>query len=292
MKLRTFLLSLMGLIISLPTQLLADQPKPWQINFQDPASPVMERLIGLHDALIIMCFVVSAFVLALLIYVCFRFSAKRNPIPSKTTHNTTIEIVWTVIPILILVAIAIPSIRLIKFMDKTHDAEITLKAIGYQWYWGFDYMDGEGKGIAFESYMKTEDATDPALKLQPGEPRLLEADTKIVLPVDTNIRILTTAADVIHAFAVPAFGVKMDAVPGRVNETWVRITKPGMYYGQCSELCGSKHAFMPINVKAVSKEEYSAWVKEEKKKLGIKDEEPKKEESPKVEVKKEEKNHN
>lgn len=272
MKLRTFLLSLMGLIISLPTQLLADQPKPWQINFQEPASPVMERLVHLHNALLYMCFGVSVFVLGLLIYACFRFSAKRNPVPSKTTHNTTIEIIWTVIPILILVAILIPSWRLIHYMDKTHNAEITIKAIGYQWYWGYEYMDGEGKGINFESYMKSPDAEDASLKLQPGEPRNLETDTKIVLPVDTDIRIFTTAADVIHAWAIPAFGVKIDAVPGRINETWVRITKPGTYYGQCSELCGSKHAFMPINVKAVSKEEYSAWVVQRKKELGIKDE--------------------
>ncbi len=272
MKLRTFLLSLMGVIISLPTQLLADQPKPWQINFQDPASPVMERLVELHNGLLYMCFIVCALVLGLLLYVCYRFSEKRNPVPSKTTHNTTIEIIWTVIPILILIAIIIPSWRLIKYMDKAHDAEITIKAIGYQWYWGYEYMDGEGKGIAFESYMKTADSEDASLKLQPGEPRNLETDTKIVLPVDTNIRILTTAADVIHAWAVPAFGVKIDAVPGRINETWVRITKPGTYYGQCSELCGSKHALMPINVKAVTKTEYAQWVKNRKKELGIKDE--------------------
>ena len=286
MKLRTFLLSLVGIIISLPFQTLAGQPEPWQMGFQEPASPVMERLVSLHNGLLYMCFGVSIFVLALLVYTCFRFSAKRNPVPSKTTHNTMIEVVWTVIPIFILLAIVLTSWRLIIYMDKTHDAEITLKAIGYQWYWGYDYVDGEGKGISFESYMKSADATDPALKLQPGEPRNLATDNDVYLPVDTNIKILTTAADVIHAFAVPAFGVKIDAVPGRVNETWVNISKPGVYYGQCSELCGSKHAFMPIEVHAVSKEEYSAWVKAKKKELGIKDEEPKKEE--KAEEKKEE----
>ncbi len=272
MKLGTFLISVFTFIISLPVQAVADQPRPWQIGFQQAASPVMERLTTLHDWLVIMCIIVVLFVLGLLIYACWRFSEKRNPNPSKTTHNTMIEVVWTVVPILILVAIAVPSWRLIIYMDKTHTAEITLKTIGYQWYWGYEYMDGEGKGIAFESYMKSADASEESLKLQEGEPRNLATDNDVYLPVDTDIRILTTAADVIHAWAVPAFGVKMDSVPGRINETWVRITKPGVYYGQCSELCGSKHAFMPIEVHAVSKEEYSAWVKSKKTELGIKDE--------------------
>ncbi len=289
MKLRTFLLSLVGIIISLPFQSLADQPKPWQMGFQEPASPVMERLVHLHNGLLYMCFGVSIFVLALLVYTCFRFSAKRNPVPSKTTHNTMIEVVWTVIPIFILLAIVLTSWRLIIYMDKTHDAEITLKAIGYQWYWGYEYIDGEGKGINFEAYMKSADATDEAQKLQPGEPRNLATDNDIYLPVDTNIKILTTAADVIHAFAVPAFGVKIDAVPGRINETWVNISKPGVYYGQCSELCGSKHAFMPIEVHAVSKEEYSDWVKAKKKELGIKDEPKDKEKIEEKEEQEEEK---
>lgn len=270
MKLKTLLFSLLSAVLLPFSSAYADQPKQWQMGFQDPASPVMERLVHLHNGLLYMAFGVSAFVLALLIYVCFRFSAKRNPVPSKTTHNVTIEVIWTVIPILILLAILIPSWRLITYMDKTHDAEITLKTIGYQWYWGYEYMDGLGKGIAFESYIKTPDATDPSLKLQPGEPRNLAVDKEVVLPVDTNIKILTTAADVIHAFAVPAFGVKMDAVPGRINETWVRITKPGDYYGQCSELCGSKHAFMPIHVKAVSKEDYAKWVESKLKPAGAK----------------------
>jgi len=238
-------------------------PEPWQLGFQDPASPVMERLVNLHNGLLWMVYGISAFVLGLLIYVMLKFNRKANPVPSKTTHNALIEVIWTAIPVLILVAIIIPSWRLINYMDKAENAEITIKAIGYQWYWGYEYIDGPGKGIAFEAYMKTEDATDPSLKLQEGEPRLLATDNKIVLPVDTEIRILTTAADVIHGFAVPAFGIKMDAIPGRTNETWVKITKPGIFYGQCSELCGSKHAFMPIEVHAVSMEEYIAWVKEQ-----------------------------
>jgi cytochrome c oxidase subunit 2 len=280
MKLKTLFFALLTAFVTLNLAAFsaqAGQPYPWQMGFQEPATPVMEKLVALHNGLLFMVFGVSAFVLFLLIYVCWRFSANRNPVPSKTTHNTLIEIIWTVIPILILVAIVIPSWRIIHFMDKSHNPEITLKAIGYQWYWGYEYMDGEGKGIAFESYMKTEDATDPSLKLQPGEPRNLATDTVVYLPVDTDVRIFTTAADVIHNWAVPAFGVKMDAIPGRINETWVRITKEGDYYGQCSELCGSKHAFMPIHVRAVSKEKYAEWVKTRKGELGIA-EEPAKEE--------------
>lgn len=241
---------------------------PWQLNLQQPASPVMERLVGLHDYLLILCIGICVLVLALLVYVMLRFNKKANPVPSKTTHNALIEVIWTAVPVLILLSVLIPSWRLINYMDKAEDAEITIKAIGYQWYWGYEYVDGPGKGIAFEAYMKTEDNADPSLRLQEGEPRLLATDNKIVLPVDTDIRILTTSADVIHAFAVPSFGVKIDAVPGRINETWVRITKPGIYYGQCSELCGSKHAFMPIEVHAVSRGEYEAWVTKKGGELG------------------------
>lgn len=251
--------------ILLSTPVMAEtigMSQPWQMGFQDAASPVMEKLTWLHNGLLWIVFAIPAFVLGLLVYVMIRFNKKANPTPSKTTHNALIEVIWTAVPVLILVAIVIPSWRIINYMDKAEDAEITLKTIGYQWYWGYEYMDGPGKGIAFEAYMKSEDAADPTLKLQEGEPRLLKTDNPVVLPVDTDIRILTTAADVIHAFAVPAFGVKMDAVPGKTNETWVRINKPGIYYGQCSELCGSKHAFMPIEIHAVSKQEYLSWVKE------------------------------
>ncbi len=245
------------------------QSTPWQLNFQQAASPVMERLENLHDGLLVMCFGISIFVLLLLVWVMIRYNSKANPVPSKTTHNTLIEIIWTTIPVLILVAIIIPSWRTINYMEKAKDPEMTLKVIGYQWYWGYEYLDGAGEGIKFESYMK------PEKELKKNEPRLLEVDNRVVLPVKTDIRILMTAADVIHAFAVPAFGVKKDAVPGRINETWVRINKPGVYYGQCSELCGSKHAFMPIAVEAVSKRKYRKWVEAKKKKLGIKNEEPK-----------------
>jgi cytochrome c oxidase subunit 2 len=259
-----FLLAVFSILISLPVQAAEKlgMSKPWQMGFQEPASPVMERLVNMHNGLLWMAYGITAFVTILLIYVAFRFNKKSNPVPSKTTHNALIEVIWTVVPVLILVAIIIPSWRLINYMDKAENAEITIKAIGYQWYWGYEYVDGPGKGIAFEAYMKTKDAADESLRLQADEPRLLATDNKIVLPVDTEIRILTTAADVIHGFAVPAFGIKMDAVPGRTNETWVKINKIGIFYGQCSELCGSKHAFMPIEVHAVSMEDYLAWVSE------------------------------
>ncbi len=231
------------------------KPVDWQVNFQKAASPVMKKLVSLHDGLLYMVFGISIFVLLLLIYAMFRFREKANPVPSKTTHNTLIEIIWTAVPVLILVAIVIPSWRLINYMEKHENPELTIKAIGYQWYWGYEYVDGIGKGIKFESYMTPDD------KLKKGEPRLLKTDNPVVLPVNTNIRVLTTAADVIHAWAVPSFGVKKDAIPGRINETWVRITKEGTFYGQCSELCGPKHAFMPIEVKAVSKKAYKKWAK-------------------------------
>lgn len=236
--------------------------KQWQINFQEPASPVMEKLVSLHNSLLYMTFGVSIFVLVLLLYVMVKFRRSKNPVPSKTTHNAVIEIIWTAVPVLILVAIVIPSWRLIHYTHRAEDAEITIKAIGYQWYWGYEYMDGDGKGIAFESYMKLENPPkgSESLQLLEGEPRLLATDRNVVVPVDTNIRLLTTSADVIHSFAMPSFGVKIDAVPGRVNESWFRATKRGIFYGQCSELCGAKHAFMPIAIKVVTKEEYRDWV--------------------------------
>lgn len=241
------------ILLGAPSLAFADgQPKPWQIDFQPAASVNMEKIANFHDALVIIITVITIFVLGLLAYVCIRFREKANPTPSTVTHNTLLEIVWTAIPVVILIAICIPSIKIMYFNDRTEEAEMTLKVIGYQWYWGYEYPDSN---IAFESYMiKDQD-------IKPGQVRLLEVDNRVVLPVDTNIRIQTTAADVIHAWAIPAFGVKMDAVPGRLNETWVRIEKEGVYRGQCSELCGAYHAFMPIVVEAVSKEKFAEWVK-------------------------------
>ena len=229
------------------------QPVPWQMGFQIAASPVKEKMEHFHnDLLLPVITVISVFVLGLLLWVIIRYNAKANPVPSKTTHNTMLEVVWTLIPVLILVVIVIPSMKILYFADRTADAEMTLKTIGYQWYWGYEYPDNGG--INFTSNLVQEE------DLQEGQPRLLATDNPVVLPVDTNIRILTAAADVIHSWAIPSFGVKLDAVPGRLNETWVRIDKEGTYYGQCSEICGTGHGFMPIEVHAVSKEAFAEWV--------------------------------
>ena len=228
------------------------QPVPWQFGFQEAFSPVAHKMHDFHNLLLWIITIITLFVLALLVYVVIRFNRKANPTPSKTSHNTLIEIIWTVVPVLILIVIAIPSFSLLYFGDRVEKADMTLKAIGYQWYWGYEYVDEDG--LAFDAVMLEED------ELKEGQPRLLATDNTIVLPVNQNIRLLVTAEDVLHSWAIPAFGVKMDAVPGRVNETWMRIEKEGMYYGQCSELCGARHGFMPIAIKAVSMEEYKAWL--------------------------------
>jgi len=228
------------------------QAVPWQLGFQDAFSPVAHDMNDFHNLLLVITTAIVVFVMALLIYVAIRFNKKANPTPSKTSHNTLIEILWTVVPILILMAIAIPSFKLLYFGDRIEKADMTIKAIGYQWYWGYEYADEDG--LEFEAVMLEDDERTE------GQPRLLATDNAIVLPIDTNIRLLVTAEDVLHAWAMPAFGVKLDAVPGRLNETWMRIEKEGMYYGQCSELCGARHGFMPIMVKAVSKEDYAKWL--------------------------------
>ena len=235
--------------------------KPWQLNFQEAATPVMEQLENMHDLLLVMCFAISIFVLVMLVYISMRFSRKKNPVPSKNTHNTRLEIIWTTIPILILVAIAIPSLRLHYFMERSVDTEMTLKVVGYQWYWHYEYPDAGG--VNFDSYIiKDKD-------LKPSEHRLLAVDNRLVVPVDTKIKVLVTGADVIHAFAIPAFGIKRDAIPGRLNETWFKATKIGTFYGQCSELCGVGHGFMPIVVDVVSKEDFAKWIETKKKDAGI-----------------------
>ncbi len=244
---------------------------PWQIGLQTPVTPVMEKLYDLHNGLLLFAIsVITIFVLGLLAFVCVRFSAKNNPVPSKTTHNTLVEIVWTTIPILVLVLIAIPSLRIHYFMDRAQDAQMTLKVVGYQWYWGYEYPD-QGD-ISFESRIKPDPtkqlSEEEELKELGGEPRLLAVDNPAVVPVDTTVRVLVTGADVIHSFSMPAFGVKIDAVPGRINETWFKATKIGTYRGQCSQLCGVWHGFMPIVIKVVSKDDFAAWVAAQKKAAG------------------------
>ncbi|MBI4183434.1 MAG: cytochrome c oxidase subunit II [Proteobacteria bacterium] len=238
---------------------LAAAPEPWQLYFQPPASPVMERLVAFHDMLLVIIIGICVLVLGLLLYVIVRFRASRNPVPSRTSHNTVVEVLWTVVPVIVLVIIAIPSFRLLYFQDRTADAEMTLKVVGHQWYWSYEYSDDGG--FTFDANLVSD------AEIKPGQRRLLETDNRVVLPVDTNVRLLFTSTDVLHSWAVPALGVKMDTIPGKVNETWTRITKPGTYFGQCSELCGVNHGFMPVAIDAVSKEDFAKWVAEAKQKF-------------------------
>lgn len=232
------------------------QPEPWQLGLQDPVSPVAVEGQKFFNLLIWLMTIITVIVLFLLLYVLFRFSAKRNPVPSKTTHHTLLEVVWTVVPVLILLVIAIPSFRLLYFADRVEDADLTLKIIGKQWYWTYEYPDNGN--FTFDSLMIDEETA-----VAEGKNRLLDVDNPVVLPVDKNIRLIMTSDDVIHNWAMPSLFIKLDAVPGRLNETWTRI--PGEYagttfYGQCSELCGVNHAYMPIAVKAVTMEEFETWV--------------------------------
>jgi len=229
------------------------QPAPWEYKLQEAASPVMDNIIWFHNVLLVVITVITLFVLALLIAVVVKFNAKSNPVPSKTTHNTLIEVAWTLIPVLILVGIAVPSFRLLFLELDVPKADLTVKVTGKQWYWSYAYPDN-GK-FEFDS-----------LLVQDKQPRLLGVDNEMVVPVNKVVRIQTTGADVIHSFAVPAFGIKIDSVPGRLNETWFKATKIGTYYGQCSELCGKDHAFMPIAVRVVNDQEFAAWVEGAKKK--------------------------
>lgn len=236
------------------------QVEPWQLGFQEAVTPVMERISSLHNGMTVLITVISIFVLVLLVIIALRFRENKNPRPSKTTHNTMLEIVWTTIPVLILIGIAIPSLRLHYYMDKAHDPDMVLKVIGYQWYWNYEYPD---LGVSFDSYMiKDED-------LKPNQPRLLAVDNPVVVPVDATVAVHITAGDVIHSWAMPSFGVKTDALPGRLNETWFQATKEGVYYGQCSELCGVGHGFMPIEIHVVSQEAYEMWAEEAQEKFAM-----------------------
>lgn len=211
----------------------------------------MEHIYNLHTLLLVTESAIAVFVIGLLLYVIFRFRASRNPNPSRVSHHTILEVVWTTIPVVILIIIGIPSFKLLYFMDVVPKSDLTIKAVGHQWYWSYEYPD---HNISFDSFM-IEDKD-----LKPGQLRLLETDTHVIVPTNTNIRVITTSADVIHSWAIPSFGVKRDSVPGRLNETWFNVQKEGLYYGQCSELCGTKHGFMPIVIEAVSPEKFKQWI--------------------------------
>ncbi len=262
------LLAPMALLGTLMTSLAAradhGMAHPWQMGLQTPVTPVAEQIQDFHNLLLVIITVIAVFVTLLLLYVMVKFSAKNNPTPRTTTHNTMLEVLWTAIPIVILVVICIPSFKLLYFADSIKDAEMTIKAVGHQWYWSYEYPDhGE---FTFDAAMVDKE------DLQSGQPRLLTTDEAVVIPVNTNIRLLIAADDVLHAWAMPAFGIKLDAVPGRLGETWMRVTKEGTYYGQCSELCGTGHGFMPIMVKVVSKAAFAEWAKGAKEEFASRDE--------------------
>jgi cytochrome c oxidase subunit 2 len=241
----------------------AAQPEPWQIGLQEPAGSIAQKATDLHNLLLIIISLISVFVLALLVYVGWRFRRDANPTPSKTTHNTTIEILWTVVPVLIFVVIAVPSFRLLYYMDETKNAEMVIKVTGNQWYWNYEYMDDQ---IAFDSYMLSDD------ELQPGQPRLLSVDNPLVVPANTKIKMLVTGNDVMHSFFVPSLAVQTYAFIGRVNEVWIDVPEgEKTYYGQCNQICGVNHSFMPIVVKAMAKEEYQAWLADAKQEFAILD---------------------
>ncbi len=230
----------------------AGEPTPWQMGLQQAATPLMQSIDDLHDILLVICTLITLFVLGLLLYVMWRFREGKNPTPTRTTHNTLVEVLWTVIPVVILVLIAIPSFKLLYYSDTIPKADLTVKAIGHQWYWSYEYPDHGN--FTFDATILADD------ELKEGQPRLLEVDNRIVVPVDKVVRVQVTADDVLHAWAVPAFGVKIDGVPGRLNEVWFKAERTGVYYGQCSELCGINHGFMPIRVDVVTAREFNAWI--------------------------------
>ena len=239
------------------------QPSPWQLGFQQSAAPTMDDIIWFHDFVLWIIVAITVFVLALLLIVIVKFNAKANPAPSRTTHNTLLEVLWTVIPVVILVVIAVPSFRILFVQLNVPPSDLTIKATGNQWNWTYAYPDDK---IEFTSIMLQD---DERAKINPPPPRLLGVDNPIVVPVNKVIRVQVIGSDVIHAFAVPSFGIKIDAIPGRLNETWFKATREGVFYGQCSELCGKDHAFMPIEVRVVSEQAYSTWLADAKKKFAI-----------------------
>jgi cytochrome c oxidase subunit 2 len=245
-----------ALFLLTPIAALANQPKDWQLGFQKSASGTMNDIVWFHDYMLLpVITAITAFVLFLIAYACIRFRASRNPEASTTSHNTMIEVIWTLVPCLILIVLAVPSFKVLYSQDEIPKADVTIKAIGYQWYWGYEYPD---ENIVFDSYMIEEK------DLKEGQPRLLAVDNEVFVPVNKVVKVMITANDVLHAWALPSFGVKRDAVPGRINETWFKADRTGTFYGQCSELCGIKHAFMPITVNVVTEEEYNQWLEKAK----------------------------
>ncbi len=232
-------------------------PHPWEIGMQRSYGPIKDRIIDLNTLVEVIITIITVFVGALLIWVMIRYNSKRNPVPSQTSHNTVLEIAWTVIPVLVLVIIAIPSFRLIYYQDRTPDPDMTIKVTGHQWYWEYTYPDQGGLDVE-SHYVHDED-------LKPGQPRLLTVDNQLVIPVGKKIRILTTSSDVIHSFFIPALGVQRYAIPGRTIETWLEADQIGTFYGECNQICGENHSRMPISVRAVSEADFKTWAADTKK---------------------------
>jgi cytochrome c oxidase subunit 2 len=261
-RLSTYAVTIGVMLGSAATALAAPgQPSSWALGLQEAASPVMADITWFHNFLLVLITAITVFVLALLLIVMIRFNARANPTPSRTTHNALIEVVWTIAPVVILLAIAVPSFRLLFLELDAPKADLTVKATGKQWYWSYNYPDNGN--FEFDSIL-VEDKD-----LKPDQPRLLTVDNEMVVPVNKVVHVLVTGADVIHSFAVPSFGIKIDAVPGRLNDTWFKATSEGRFHGQCSELCGKDHAFMPITVRVVNDAEFAAWVAQEKKNAGL-----------------------
>jgi cytochrome c oxidase subunit II len=261
-RLSTYAVTVGALLGSAATALAAPgQPSSWALGLQEAGSPVMTNITWFHNFLLVLITAITIFVLALLVIVMIRFNARANPNPSRTTHNALIEVIWTIVPVVILLAIAVPSFRLLFLELDAPKADLTVKATGKQWYWSYNYPDNGN--FEFDSIL-VEDKD-----LKPGQPRLLTVDNEMVVPVNKVVHVLVTGADVIHSFAVPSFGIKIDAVPGRLNDTWFKATSEGRFHGQCSELCGKDHAFMPITVRVVNDAEFAEWVAQEKKNAGL-----------------------
>jgi cytochrome c oxidase subunit II len=252
--------SLSGLGITAASAAGTGKPEPWQVAMQVPVTPIAHEIHGFHTELMWIITAIVIFVAGLLAYCVVRFNERANPTPSKTSHNSVVEVLWTVVPVLILVLIAIPSFRLLRNQLIVPKADLTLKAVGHAWYWEYQYPADQGGGFTFDSNMVEE------ADLKPGQLRLLTVDNDVVVPVNKVVRVQTTAADVIHSFAMPSFGIKVDAIPGRLNETWFKAEREGVYHGQCSELCGQRHAFMPITIRVVSEADYARWLTDAKSK--------------------------
>jgi len=258
------LISGLGLLFAAvaPALAAAGHPDPGQIGFETPVTPIARQIDSFYNGLLTpIIFVITLFVIGLLVYVIYRFNEKSNPTPSRLTHHTLLELAWTIIPVLVLVVISIPSFRLLTHQLTLPKADITVKVTGHQWYWTYEYPKDQGGGFTFDSYLKT------GSELKPGDIRQLSVDNAAVVPVGKTVIVQVASSDVIHSFTVPSFGVRIDAIPGRLNETWFRADREGIYYGQCSKLCGQNHAYMPIAFRVVSQQEYTAWLAGAKKKF-------------------------